>query len=844
LVIPRAARIRRTTQIQRPDSAIVSSSYSGITSGSQTTQTDEASKTKTTVSDAFGRIKQVTEDPGGLNYITSYGYDVLDDLTSVMQGVQTRSFQYDSLKRLTQAQNPETGGAATPITYTYDANGNLTSRSDGRPVTIQIAYDAINRVSRKTYPDGTEVLYTYDSAGSYSIGRLTQISNPNSITAYTAYDALGRITAISQDTGGIAPGPFNYAYNKASGVTSITYPSGRVVSTAYDALNRPQQTTSGVTQYALGAQYAPHAALRQVTLNNSAMVETTSYDPYRLQPYSINLMQGASALLTVGYSYCGSVLPGVSGSCTKNNGNLLKQKITVGTFPAMTQYYSYDAANRLSAATEDPTTVPSGDPPAVQCPDGGSSWCQQYSYDNYGNRTITNRSKLTASLLEPMAFVTATNRMANGSTSWTYDNAGNLTGYINGAISGSYAYDAENRMTAFCPNVTNPAQCTAAWVQGNTVYTYDGNGRRVSKKAADGTLTTYVYDAGGNLTAEYGGAPTQTGTQYLTADHLGSTRRVTGNTVECRDYLPFAEEIPSTQGTRGSWGISCYGAEVGVTAKFTGKERDVETGLDYFGARYFSAAQGRFTSPDAKRMTSRHLVYPQKWNKYAYVQNNPLSSVDPNGLDDYKIFRTIDPQSFLGNWTAATASAKANGHTITFFGPKEATIENYNKALGDPNSRVVFVGHTLHDPQTGQVNQIQLGNGNSMGSQFDTQQLNSELGSFSLSYVRGETNVAANSVALFGCNSIQLADQYNQAGLFVGMDSGPDAVSSINFMAAAAAAWVSADAQARPDPFGTSTFIGPMDPITSAQAAFDRRNPNDYDKGDKVVQAKKDPPRQ
>jgi hypothetical protein len=74
-----------------------------------------------------------------------------------------------------------------------------------------------------------------------------------------------------------------------------------------------------------------------VTLNNSAMVETTSYDPYRLQSYSINLMQGASPLLNVGYSYCGSVIPGVSGSCTKNNGNLLKQKITVQNFPSMTK---------------------------------------------------------------------------------------------------------------------------------------------------------------------------------------------------------------------------------------------------------------------------------------------------------------------------------------------------------------------------------------------------------------------------------------------------------------------------------------------------------------------------
>ena|ERR1035441_2367343 len=63
---------------------------------------------------------------------------------------------------------------------------------------------------------------------------------------------------------------------------------------------------------------------------------------------------------------------------------------------------------------------------------------------------------------------------------------------------------------------------------------------------------------------------------------------------------------------------------------FTGKERDAETGLDYFGARYFSGAQGRFTSPDDFFKDS-HVADPQSWSKYAYARNNPLRYVDPNG---------------------------------------------------------------------------------------------------------------------------------------------------------------------------------------------------------------------
>ena len=67
-----------------------------------------------------------------------------------------------------------------------------------------------------------------------------------------------------------------------------------------------------------------------------------------------------------------------------------------------------------------------------------------------------------------------------------------------------------------------------------------------------------------------------------------------------------------------------------VNDKFTGKERDAETGLDYFGARYMSSAQGRFTSPDPS-MNGVRLENPQTWNRYSYVLNNPPVLTDPTG---------------------------------------------------------------------------------------------------------------------------------------------------------------------------------------------------------------------
>ena len=144
---------------------------------------------------------------------------------------------------------------------------------------------------------------------------------------------------------------------------------------------------------------------------------------------------------------------------------------------------------------------------------------------------------------------------------------------------------------------------------GVTYYVYDGAGQRVMKQNWLWT-TTYVYDAGGNPASEYtlpaAGAtlpsgmtsPCGTAACYVTVDHLGSTRMVTdsnGNAVRRYDYLPSGEEIPiGTDGRTAAMGyqLAAGGAADGFSPKFTGRVRDWESGLDYFNARYYSAAQG------------------------------------------------------------------------------------------------------------------------------------------------------------------------------------------------------------------------------------------------------------
>jgi RHS repeat-associated protein len=203
----------------------------------------------------------------------------------------------------------------------------------------------------------------------------------------------------------------------------------------------------------------------------------------------------------------------------------------------------------------------------------------------------------------------------------------------------TFAFDAENRLAVGCPNDPTPSNCVNTAANGRTLYGYDGDGKRVTKQTPDGTVTTFVYDAMGDLAAEYSSTPVTpavAGTIYLTTDHLGSTRVVTDSSatpvaVARHDYRPFGEEI-SFNATNPRHGVQGYAQDAGVRQQFTGQEREGETGLDNFISRYFSGAQGRFTSPDAP-FNDQSRADPQSWNLFSYVRNNPLKYIDPTGED-------------------------------------------------------------------------------------------------------------------------------------------------------------------------------------------------------------------
>ncbi len=264
------------------------------------------------------------------------------------QGIQTGSFQYDTLSRLRQSQNPESG----TISYQYDANGNLQTKTDARSVSTNYNYDALNRVLSRSYSDGATpaVSYFYDNL-SNARGKLIKISSGVSTTEYASFDNLGRVLSHKQTTDGQV---YNtaYNYNLSGALLEETYPSGRKVKNTLDADGDLSlvQTQVGGGAYQTRAQNFTHTAAGAVSsmqLGNGRW-ESTVFNS-RLQPTQIALgsVQNGTDKLKLNYDY----------GQANNNGNVLSQQITVPTtgnaagFTA-TQTYAYDSLNRLKSAQE------------------------------------------------------------------------------------------------------------------------------------------------------------------------------------------------------------------------------------------------------------------------------------------------------------------------------------------------------------------------------------------------------------------------------------------------------------------------------------------------------------
>ena len=292
------------------------------------------------------------------------------------------------------------------------------------------------------------------------------------------------------------------------------------------------------------------------------------------------------------------------------------------------QTFAYDQLNRLISAQNAGTNC------AATLIGGKSEyWGNTYGYDAWGNLLQKTVTKCGA---ENLSVIADTHNWIHSSPNdYQYDAAGNMTSDPTDAVTASY--DEENRInTATRSGVT-------------TSYTYDSDGNRVKKvtpppPSTPTSDTLYWYmtpgivgesDLSGVMKSEYvffGGervarrdlvAPT--GVAYYFSDHLKTASVVTdavGNIKAESDYYPWGGELQFVANDSNHY-------------KFTGKERDSESGLDYFGARYYSNGLGRFISADwsAAPVPVPYAEFgdPQSLNLYSYVRNIPTSLIDGNG---------------------------------------------------------------------------------------------------------------------------------------------------------------------------------------------------------------------
>ncbi len=624
--------------------------------GTATRVKDQADKETRRVVDALGRVIRVDEPDvvtNSLGSITSpnqptyYSYDGNDNLTKVSQSASTttqeRRFKYDALSQLIAEKQVEaiatlddSGTVGTPDANNkwtkvikYNARGDVTDGYDARGVHTHIDYDGLNRIWKiNSSDDSPKVTYTYDQSrtGFYNNGALTRVetaqntTNPRADTPDTAtefdYDKIGRVRQQRQ-TIGTQTYNLGYGYNLAGQLTSESYPSGKVITTGYDDNGRLADIADQSRTYMSGLQYqGKGTSLSSMNLGNGTSQTMTLND--RLQIISQSLSKGTNVLQKYDYGY-GQIDANGNLVATKNNGQLAKIDSIIGTAQQWTQKFSYDAIGRLSSANE------------YRGDTGTLSYAQQFDYDRFGNlyrKAQNNQTGLLITPIEDSDISKTTNRFTTGTA---YDNAGNVTQDTK-FRSLNLSYDANGRVfkTSNTDN-TNPA---------NSVY--DAAGNRVATQV-DGVWSFFIYDIGGKLVSEYGGlaAMDEGGVKYVMQDRQGSARAILSNTgtVQSRmDFTAFGEEIGFGVGLRTTG--QGFGATNGFSQKYGLTERDKATGLDHTWFRKNENRAGRWISPDPYN-GSMNLGNPQSFNRYAYVQNDPINLVDPSGLFEACIHKAM-----------------------------------------------------------------------------------------------------------------------------------------------------------------------------------------------------------
>lgn len=510
--------------------------------------------------------------------------------TGSMQPVaQTYDAAY-RVKTLTDGNNHATtysynaNGYLNQITYpngdtmqmpSYDTNGNLLQKIDGRGIVTNFVYnDVESRLTDVQYPatPAINVHVAYDGYGR----RSGIMDGSGSQTA--SFDDLNSLTSVTTSYTGLAAQTVSYGYNADGSRSGLNAPYGGYTYT-YDAAGR-QTGLSNPGGHSWSWAYASNDWLTGQMADNT-IVTTPSRDARGfLLDLSNNRIDMAHTTLSdyaISYS-AGMTLGSINSS--------------VPAVPAFSGTTSYQHDSKIQLTSEQPSR--------------GGSYNNGFGYDAAGNPTTFKGAASTFN-------------NANQNTASGYDGNGNPTSYKGNAIT----FDAENRLTAY-GNVMAAgyrADGRRAWKQtgtGKTFYIYDGDKLLYETNAAGTVTAQNTWGLIGLVARQSGGR-----TLLYTWDAQGNVSQqidaANGSIVASYMFDAFGTRgVSTTDATAPYDPYSGFGGSQGYYT-------DSETGLQLLGHRYYDPATGRFLTRDP-------ISYAGGVNLYAYGSNSPFGGHDPSGM--------------------------------------------------------------------------------------------------------------------------------------------------------------------------------------------------------------------
>jgi RHS repeat-associated protein len=557
-------------------------SYTYDSKGNVLTRTDANGHVTSYVYDPLGRVREQTNAMLG---VVTFEYSSKGQVTKVIDPLgNATEYEYDAAGRVVKVVSPDAGTTS----YSYNSTGTMATKTDANGTIIRYQYDNANRLTTIDFPSDDDITYTYDTCAN-GRGRVCTMADQAGTSSYE-YDKLGRMVKEQKTILGTKYAT-TYAYSATNNVTTITYPSGRVVTHDLDKLNR---TTAIKGASALASiTYDPASNLESMTFENG-LKQTWNYDPNnRISTISL------PGTLSLSYIY------DPAGNIT----NIADQ-----LDPTKSKTYTYDPLDRLATAVG---------------PWGTLAW----TYDANGNRlSQTNGVHYTYSYQadRPMT-------VSNGHIdSYQYDQNGNtindgqkdfvynqnqrlIKATESGKMIAEYTYNANGQRVI---KKTGPASTNSASSQ-NTVYHYDLSGQLIEETDGNGKLIAdYVYLNGKPL-AMIRKQSNQDEKFYYHNDHLGTPKLVTDKlkkVVWNVEFDPFGSEVEQ-KGRKGS-----YIRNVENNFRFPGQYYDAETGLHQNYYRDYAPTLGRYVEADPIGIEKgrNHL--------YNYVNSNPVKYTDSLGL--------------------------------------------------------------------------------------------------------------------------------------------------------------------------------------------------------------------